>query len=197
MPLADAEQLFRRALEIQPGTVALWSIRLCLHDAGRLEMAAQALQRVGDRPRPSRRLAEFRYGRYRPRPPRHRRGDPAKGFADRPPVRRGPCTARATAVAARRFRRRLARIRMAVSLCRRANRARRCFGVVGRTCRCEAQSGYLRRAGSWRSNHVYIVSARRDRADRTLRHGMRSAAGGTVCALVSAGDFFASRSQVR
>ncbi|MDP2706245.1 MAG: tetratricopeptide repeat protein [Burkholderiales bacterium] len=43
----DAEQRFRRALEIQPGTVALWAnLGLCLHDAGQLDRAAQALQRA-------------------------------------------------------------------------------------------------------------------------------------------------------
>ena len=43
----DAEQLFRRALEIQPATVALWAnLGLCLHDAGNLDLAAQALRRA-------------------------------------------------------------------------------------------------------------------------------------------------------
>lgn len=43
----DAENLFRRALEIQPGTAALWAnLGLCLHDAANFELATQALQRA-------------------------------------------------------------------------------------------------------------------------------------------------------
>ena len=43
----DAENFFRRALEIQPGMAALWAnLGLCLHDAAQFELAAQALQRA-------------------------------------------------------------------------------------------------------------------------------------------------------
>ena len=43
----DAEQFFRRALEIQPRAVALWAnLGLCLHDAAKLDRATQALQRA-------------------------------------------------------------------------------------------------------------------------------------------------------
>ncbi len=41
-----AQDLFRRALEIVPDSKVLWSnLGLCLHDAGKLEAAAEALQR--------------------------------------------------------------------------------------------------------------------------------------------------------
>ena len=43
----DAENFFRRALEIQPGTAALWAnLGLCLHDAANFDLATQALQRA-------------------------------------------------------------------------------------------------------------------------------------------------------
>ena len=43
----EAETFFRRALELQPSTAALWAnLGLCLHDAANFELAAQALQRA-------------------------------------------------------------------------------------------------------------------------------------------------------